>query len=70
MQWMMLRIIESELEPLRMNASEQCDSEAGSVKLNATEFGLLFIGMGANEIYCRIIADQWVERYPLLQIEP
>ena len=53
-----------------MNASEQCDSEAGSVKLNATEFGLLFIGMGANEIYCRVIADQWVERNPLLQTDP
>jgi hypothetical protein len=55
---------------IEMNASEQCDSEAGSVKLNATEFGLLFIGMGANEIYCRIIADQWVERNPLLQTDP
>ena len=53
-----------------MKASEQCDSEAVTVKLNATEFGLLFIGMGANEIYCRIIADQWVERNPLLQTEP
>ena len=45
-----------------MDASERCDLEAGMVKLNATEFGLLFIGMGANEIHCRIIADQWVER--------
>ena len=45
-----------------MNASEQCDSEAVTVKLNATEFGLLFIGMGANEIHRRIIADQWMER--------
>ncbi|MEC8396122.1 MAG: hypothetical protein VX003_14765 [SAR324 cluster bacterium] len=53
-----------------MNASEQCDSEAGSVKLNATEFGLLFIGMGANEIHSGIIADHWVERNPLLQTEP
>ena len=53
-----------------MNASEQCDSEAVTVKLNATEFGLLFIGMEANEIHCRIIADQWVERNPLLQTEP
>ena len=52
-----------------MNASEQCDSEAVTVKLNATEFGLLFIGMGANEIHCRIIADQWVERNSLLQTE-
>jgi len=53
-----------------MNASEQCDSEAGSVKLNATEFGLLFIGMGANEVHRGIIADLWVERNPLLQTEP
>ena len=53
-----------------MNASEQCDSEAGSVKLNATEFGLLFIGEGANEIHRGIIADQWVERNPLLPTEP
>ena len=53
-----------------MKASEQCDSVAVTVKLNATEFGLLLIGMGANEIYCRIIADQWVERNPLLQTEP
>ena len=54
---------------MKMDASEQCDPEAGTVKLNATEFGLLFIGMGANEIHCRIIADQWVERNPLLQTE-
>ena len=51
---------------MEMNASEQCDSEAVTVKLNATEFGLLFIGMGANEIHCRIIADLWVERNPHL----
>ena len=53
-----------------MNASEECDSEVVTVKLNATEFGLLFIGMGANEVHRGIIADQWVEQYPLLQIEP
>ena len=53
-----------------MNASELCDSVAVTMKLNAIEFGLLFIGMGANEIYCRIIADQWVERNALLQTEP
>ena len=47
-----------------MNASEQCDSEAGSVKLNATEFGLLLIGEGAGEAHRGIIADQWVERNP------
>ena len=53
-----------------MDAYEQCDSEAGTVKLNTTEFGLLFIGEGANEIYCRIIVDQSMERNPLLQTEP
>ena len=53
-----------------MNASEQCDSEAGSVKLNMTEFGLLFIGMGAGEVHRGIIADQWVERNLLLPTEP
>ena len=53
-----------------MNASELCDSVAVTVKLNAIEFGLLFIGMGAGEVHRGIIADQWVERYPLLQIEP
>ena len=55
---------------IEMNASEQCDSEAVTVKLNATEFGLLFIGMGAGEVHRGIIADQWVERNPLLQTEP
>ena len=53
-----------------MNASEQCDSEGVTVKLNATEFGLLFISEGANEIQRRIIAGQRVERNPLLQTEP
>ena len=67
---MMLRIIDTELEQLKWMALDQCDSEVVTVKLNATEFGLLFIGMGANEILCRIIADQWVERNPLLQTEP
>ena len=43
---------------MKMDASEQCDPEAGMLKLNAIEFGLLFIGMGANDIHCRIIADQ------------
>ena len=51
-----------------MNASEQCDPEAGMVKLNTTEFVLLVIGKGANEIHRRIIADLWVERN--LQTEP
>ena len=55
---------------MEMDASEQCDSEAGSVKLNTTEFVLLFISEGANEIHHRIIAGQWVERDPLLQTEP
>jgi len=55
---------------MEMNASEQCDSEAVTVKLNAIEFGLLVIGEGANEIHRGIIADQWVERNPLLQTEP
>ena len=55
---------------MEMDASEQCDPEAGMVKLNTTEFWLLFIGMGANEIQRRIIADQWVERNLLIQTEP
>ena len=54
---------------MKMDASEQCDSESGSLKLNTTEFGLLVIGEEANEIHRRIIADQWVERNPLLQTE-
>ena len=55
---------------MKMDGSEQCDPKAGMVKLNTTEFVLLFIGEGANEIHRRIIADQWVERNPLLQTEP
>ena len=66
---MMLRIIDAEREP-KTDGSEQCDLETGMVKLNTTEFGLLFIGMGANEIQRRIIADQWVERNLLIQTEP
>ena len=53
-----------------MDDSEQCAPKASMVKLDMTEFGLLFIGEGANEIHRRIIADQWVERNPLLQAEP
>ena len=53
-----------------MDGLEQCDPEAGMLKLNTTEFGLLVIGEGANEIHCRIITDQWAERNPLLQTEP
>ena len=53
-----------------MDGSEQFDPEEGMLKLNTTEFVLLGIGEGANEIHRRIIADQWVERNPLLQTEP
>jgi len=53
-----------------MDTSERCDPEAGMVKLNMTEFVLLVIVEGANEIHRRIIADQWMERNPLLQTEP
>ena len=70
MQSMMLRIIDAELEPLKWTPRSNVIPEASMVKLNMTEFGLLFIGMGANEIHRRIIADQWVERNPLLQTEP
>ncbi len=55
---------------MKMDGSEQCDPEAGSVKLNTTEFVLLFISEGANEIHRMIIADQWVEQNPLLPTEP
>ena len=54
---------------MEMDASEQCDPEAGMLKLNTTEFLLLLIGEGANEIQNRIIADQWLERNPLLPTE-
>ena len=50
---------------MKMDGSEQFDLEAGMVKLNTTDFFLLFIGEGANEIHRRIIARQWVERNPL-----
>ena len=53
-----------------MGTTEQCDSEVVTVKLDMTEFGLLFIGMGAGEVHRGIIADQSVERNPLLQTEP
>jgi len=49
---------------MKMDGLEQCAPKASMVKLDMTEFGLLFIGMGANEIHRRIIADQWVERNP------
>ena len=55
---------------MKMDGSEQCDPEAGMMKLNMTEFVFLVIGEGANEIHRRIITDQWVERNPLLQTEP
>ena len=51
-----------------MDASEQCDPEASMEKLDMTEFVLLVIGEGANEIHRRIIADLWVERN--LKTEP
>ena len=53
-----------------MDASEQCDPEAGMLKLNPTEFVFLVIAERAREIHCRIITDQWLERNPLLQTEP
>ena len=55
---------------MKMDGSEQCAPKASMVKLDMTEFGLLFIGMGANEVHRGSIADQWVEQYPLFQIEP
>ena len=55
---------------MEMDGSDQCAPKAGMLKLNTTEFVLLVIGEGANEIHLRIIADQWVERNPLLQTEP
>ena len=55
---------------MKMDGSEQCDPKAGTVKLNTTEFVLLFIGEGAGEVHRGIIADQWVERNALLQTEP
>ena len=55
---------------MEMDTTEQCDPKASMVKLDMTEFGLLFIGEGANEIQRRIIAGQLVERNPLLQTEP
>ena len=45
-----------------MDTTEQCDPEADMPKLNTTEFGLLVIGEGANDIHRGIIADQWLER--------
>ena len=55
---------------MEMDTTEQCDPKASMVKLDMTEFELLFIGMGANEIHRGIIADHWVERNLLLQTEP
>ena len=45
-----------------MDGSEQCAPKASMVKLDMTEFVLLVIGEGANEIHRRIIADLWMER--------
>ena len=47
-----------------MDSSEQWAPKASMVKLEMTEFGLLFIGMGTGEVHRGIIADQWVERNP------
>ena len=55
---------------MKMDCSEQCAPKASMVKLDMTEFVLLFIGEGASEIHRRIITGQWVERNPLLQTEP
>ena len=49
---------------MKMDGSEQSAPKASMVKLDMTEFGLLFIGMGAGKVHCGIIADQWVERSP------
>ena len=55
---------------MKMDGSEYCDPERAMFKPKTTEFVLLFISEGANKIHRRIIADQWVERNPLLQTEP
>ena len=47
---------------MKMDGSEYCDPERAMVKLKTTEFVLLFISEGANEIHRRIIADLWMER--------
>ena len=49
---------------MKMDDSEQCAPKASMVKLDMTEFGLLFICMGVGEVHRGIIADQWVERNP------
>ena len=51
-----------------MDGSERSAPEACMEKLDMTEFVLLVIGEGANEIHRRIIADLWMERN--LQTEP
>ena len=55
---------------MKMDGSEQSAPKASMVKLDMTEFWMLFIGMEANEIHLGIIADHWVERNPLLQTDP
>jgi len=47
---------------MKIDGSERSDPEACMEKLDMTEFVLLVIGEGSNEIHRRIIADQWVER--------
>ena len=55
---------------MKMDGSEQYAPKASMVKLDMTEFGLLFIGTGTGEVHRGIIADHWVERNHLLQTEP
>ena len=53
-----------------MDGLEQCAPKASMVKLDMTELVLLYIIEGASEIHRRIIADQCLERNPLIQTEP
>ena len=55
---------------MKMDGSDRSEKEACMEKLDMTVFVLSVIGEGANEIHRGIIADQWVERNPLLQTEP
>ena len=50
---------------MKIYGSEQCAPKASMVKLDMTEFVLLVIGEGVNEIHRSIVADQWLERNPL-----
>ena len=55
---------------MKMDGLEQCAPKASMVKLDMTEFVFLFICMGLGEVHRGSIADQLVERNPLLQTEP